>query len=121
MGISIGIRNFEFPKWVEDVYDCMTKEERANNVKANIFSICELKDGYYEIDDFIACLSNRVTSGHDAQSCAIALAIADNMYPWSFLPGKHTKKVKCKHCGYKFETRHKDPRCKFCGKWSWSN
>ena len=120
MGISIGIKEFEFPQWVNDIYDEMSNEDRERNTKANIYGLCDRTDKGFEISPFISQLSNRCRFLPEAKNVATAFALADNLYPWSYLPGVTIKNYICKHCGFKFNSRLKDPRCPFCHKWKWS-
>lgn len=120
-GISIGIKEPEFPAWVDNIYDNMTQEDRKRNTKANIYGCCrKIKEGY-RIIPFMAGLSNRVPVLPDANSVATAIILADTIYPWSYLPGQNIIKTICKHCGFKFETPHTENniRCPFCKKWDW--
>jgi len=118
-GISIGIREFEFPQWVQDIYDCMTPQDREKGVKTNIYGCCNKKDEGYEIAPIICNLSNRVSILPEAKDVAIALTLADAHYPWVFLPGRTTKLHTCEICGAKFDTNLKDPKCESCGKYRW--
>ena len=120
MSISIGIKEFEFPEWVDAVYDKLTEQKRVNIVKTDIYSACDLaEDQSYNIIPFVSSLSNRVPSGHDAESCAVAISMAETIYPWTYLPGTQKQQWECKHCKHTFETRRKDPRCECCEKWNW--
>lgn len=120
--MSIGIKGFTYPEWVEAVYKNLTDEDRANIVKTDIYSACDLaEDNTYNIIPFVGGLSNRVLSGHDAESCGVAIIIAEGIYPWHYLPGTEKQEWECKHCGHKFETPEKDPRCKKCEKWNWQD
>ena len=122
MGISIGIKSFEYPDWVTAVYDCLSEEDRANIVKTDIYSACNFSnESKYEIIPFVAGLSNRVKKGHNAESCAVAIIIAEGLYPWHYLPGNEIQQWKCKHCNHEFTTRNKDPRCESCKKWNWQD
>ena len=122
MSISIGIKTFEFPEWVEAVYATLTEDDRANIVKTAIYNACDLADDEsYNIIPFVGGLSNRVLSGHDAESCGVAIVIAEGIYPWRYLPGTQKQGWECKHCGHKFETYSKDPRCEECQKWNWQD
>ena len=119
-GISIGIREFEFPQWVKDIYDCMTPKDREMNTKTNIYGICNKTDDGYEIIPLISNLSNRVSVLPEAKDVAMALILADLHFPWAFLPGKTIKTYTCKHCSFKFDSPLKDPQCPSCHKWEWS-
>ena len=118
-GITIGIKKPGFPEWVEEIYNKMTPEDRELNTKSNIYGSCSKTEDGFKILDFISALSNRVTVLPDAQSVAVAIALADGIYPWTYLPGDSIKPYTCKHCQHKFESRGKDPRCESCGKYSW--
>ena len=120
MGISIGIKEFEFPQWVIDIYDEMTPKEREMNTKANIYGICKKTDDGYKIIPLISDLSNRSPVLSEAKGVAVALILADLLYPWRYLPGQTIKPYICKHCGFKFDSPLKDPRCPHCKKWEWS-
>jgi len=120
MGISIGINKFDFPQWVIDIYNNMTPEDRELNTKANIYGVCNKTDKGYEIIPLISNLSNRCPVLSEAKSVAIAISLADGLYPWTLLPGQTTKSYTCKHCDFKFDSPKKDPRCPFCKKWKWS-
>jgi len=120
MGITIGIKDFEYPQWVEDVYNCMSPKDRENNTKSNIYGMCIPKESGYEIIPFVCGLSNRIFILPEAKDVAIAIAIADAHYPWAFLPGQTIKLYNCKHCGFKFKSCQKDPQCPFCHQWEWS-
>lgn len=120
MGLSIGIKEFEYPEWVNAVYANLSDEARAKIVKTDIYSACDLaEDDSYNIIPFVGGLSNRVPSGHDAESCAVAISMAETIYPWTYLPGTQKQQWVCKHCKHTFETRAKDPRCEACKKWNW--
>lgn len=120
MGISIGIKEFEFPQWVTDIYDKMTPNDREINAKTNIYGICSKTDAGYEIIPLISNLSNRVSILPEAEDVVVALSLADCHYPWAYLPGQTTKNYTCKHCSFKFDSPLKDPRCPKCEKWEWS-
>lgn len=121
MGISIGIKEFEFPQWVIDIYDEMTPQDREINTKANIYGICNKTDKGYEITPLISQLSNRVSVLPETKNVAVALILADLHYPWAYLPGNTTKTYTCKHCGQKLlKCPLKDPQCPSCKRWKWS-
>lgn len=120
MGISIGIREFDYPQWVIDVYDEMNPKDREMNTKANIYGICNKTNDGYKIAPLISQLSNRVPVLPKAKDVAVALTLADSHFPWVYLPGSSTKAYICKHCNFKFDAPVKDPRCPSCKKWKWS-
>jgi hypothetical protein len=120
MSISIGIKEFEFPPWVIEIYDNMTPEDRERNTKANIYGICNKTNKGYEITPLISDLSNRVPVLLEAKDVAVALILADLHFPWAYLPGNSIKSYKCKHCNHEFDTPLKDPRCPKCHEWEWS-
>ncbi len=119
MGISIGIKEFDYPQWVIDIYNNMSPKDKETNVKTNIYSLCNKTDDGIEIVPLIANLSNRVSVLSKAESVATAIAIANSVYPWTFLPGQTQKKYTCKHCDSKFDSSQKGPRCPSCKKWGW--
>lgn len=119
MGISIGLKEFNYPQWVIDIYDNMTPKDREMNTKANIYGICNKTNDGYEITPLIANLSNRISVLPEAKDVAIALILADLHFPWAFLPGNTIKTNTCKHCDFKFDSPLKDPRCPSCKKWGW--
>jgi len=120
MGISIGIKEFDYPQWVIDIYDKMTPKDREMNTKANIYGVCNKTDDGYEIVPIISQLSNRVSILPEARDVAVALILADLHFPWAYLPGETIKTYTCKHCGHKFDCPLKDPQCPSCKKWEWS-
>ena len=121
MGISIGIKEFDYPQWVIDIYDEMTPIDRERNTKSNIYGACNKIDDGYKIIPLISQLSNRVSVLPEAKDVAVALILADLHYPWAYLPGKTTKTFICKHCGSKYDKCPlKDPQCPSCEKWEWS-
>lgn len=120
-GISIGIKRPEFPVWVDEIYEQMTPDERELDTKTNIYgSCCKTNEGY-QITAFVAALSNRVSMLDTAEQVAIAISLADSIYPWEFLPGNSTQDYKCKHCGAEFETKMRRPACEKCGKYEWED
>lgn len=120
MGISIGIKEFDYPQWVIDIYNEMTPEDKERNTKSNIYGVCNKTDDGYEIVPLISQLSNRVPVLPEAKDVAVALILADLHFPWAYLPGNSIKTYTCKHCGHKFDCPLKDPRCPSCQKWEWS-
>ncbi len=119
MGISIGINEFDFPQWVNDIYNNMTAKDRETNTKANIYGLCNKTDDGFEIVPLISNLSNRVSVLLKAEDVAVAITLADLCYPWAFLPGMATKDNTCKHCDFKFNSRSQDPQCPSCHKFGW--
>ena len=118
-GISIGIKEFEFPQWVNDIYNQMTPKDRELNTKANIYGSCNKTENGYEIIPFICSLSNRISVLPKPKDVAIAISLADCIFPWEFLPGNSLQDFVCKHCGFKFKSRLKQPQCQFCHKYQW--
>ncbi|KKN73444.1 hypothetical protein LCGC14_0400190 [marine sediment metagenome] len=119
MGISIGIKEFDFPQWVTDIYNAMTPKDREVNTKANIYGICNKTDKGYKISPLIAGLSNRISVLPETKDVAVAIILADLHYPWAYLPGGLTTNYTCKHCDFKFDSSLKDPQCSSCHKFSW--
>ncbi len=123
--IAVGVKGFEFPQWVIDIYNEMAPEEREANTKTNIYGLCnkinDEKLNSFEICPFISDLSNRCRNLDDPKQVAIAIIIADGIYPHVYLPGLSVESKTCIHCEHTFETRQKDPRCPECQKWKWSN
>ena len=85
MGISVGIKEFEFPNWVNDIYSKMTTEDKELNTKANIYGLCNKTDEGYKIIPLISNLSNRCPVLWEPEDVAVAICIADAHYPPVFL------------------------------------
>ena len=125
-GINVGIKKPAFPKWVDEIYAEMSDVDRETNVKANIYGLCRktrrksLAGNYvkgFRIHPMISALSNRVSFLDSTKSVAVAISLADSIYPWTFYPGDQEQLYKCKHCKTQFKTRERQPQCKKCKKW----
>jgi len=115
--INIGINKPNYEKYVNEIYDALSDEDKEIVLKGLIYELCYYKeDEGYHIYPALAATANRVNILPNPEEVAVAFSFAWAISTWENIPGWKEEIYQCKFCGYKFKTNQKRPFCKFCNK-----
>lgn len=76
------VNNFDYPSFVNDIFDKMDNETKNLIVKNVIMSHVEKKDYEFEISELAQSLTNRIKILPDIESIEIMMRLLAYVYPY---------------------------------------
>lgn len=117
MSISIGIKEYQWPDYINDIYKELGPEARELILKALIHMVITKKENQYYIIPFVSGMSNRCEIQKEISGPASALVLTASLVPWTYNERLEVKPYTCPCCGKVFDSREKSPKCELCGKY----